>query len=276
MGVHLTFVRSVDLDEWTQRQVDCMTLGGNGNAREFFRKHGFTELYGAKAEKKYRSKAAVAYKAELQKVVDASAAKRGEEVDSAGTWVPGSLLENLEVQERKEQQEIAKQKLAEARAAASGGSIGTLAPSAKLASSMPGASKLAVPSSGLLRKPASSNSNNFMMKKPTTSISKLRVNKLSIAQISNGEKDDDFEDIETTQKNAAITKNLSIPTQSEPVVRASDESSENQTVQAIIPPKPAPQPSPIAQTISEPQKKPTFEDNVSKLKAMNKDFFSQF
>lgn len=52
MGVHLTFVRSVDLDEWTQRQIDAMRLGGNGNARAFFRKHGFTELYGSKAEKK--------------------------------------------------------------------------------------------------------------------------------------------------------------------------------------------------------------------------------
>mmetsp|Transcript_8551 Transcript_8551/g.19648 ORF Transcript_8551/g.19648 Transcript_8551/m.19648 type:complete len:105 (+) Transcript_8551:83-397(+) len=29
MGVHTTFVRSIDLDEWTQRQIDAMRLGGN-------------------------------------------------------------------------------------------------------------------------------------------------------------------------------------------------------------------------------------------------------
>eukprot|EP00578_Thalassiosira_sp_NH16_P010437 CAMPEP_0181108844 /NCGR_PEP_ID=MMETSP1071-20121207/17851_1 /TAXON_ID=35127 /ORGANISM="Thalassiosira sp., Strain NH16" /LENGTH=145 /DNA_ID=CAMNT_0023192483 /DNA_START=74 /DNA_END=507 /DNA_ORIENTATION=- len=74
MGVHITFVRSVDLDEWTQRQIDAMRIGGNGNAKKFFRKHGCTAQAG---EKKYTSKAAVAYRAELTKMVEAEAAKRG-------------------------------------------------------------------------------------------------------------------------------------------------------------------------------------------------------
>lgn len=52
MGVHLTFVRSVDLDEWTQTQIDAMRIGGNANARQHFRKHGFTDLYGGKTDKK--------------------------------------------------------------------------------------------------------------------------------------------------------------------------------------------------------------------------------
>jgi ADP-ribosylation factor GTPase-activating protein 2/3 len=56
MGVHLTFVRSVDLDEWTQPQIDAMRIGGNANARQYFRKHGFTDLYGGKTEKKYKAK----------------------------------------------------------------------------------------------------------------------------------------------------------------------------------------------------------------------------
>ena len=55
MGVHTTFVRSVDLDEWTQRQIDAMRLGGNANAQEFLRKQGFTDFHG-KIEKKYKSK----------------------------------------------------------------------------------------------------------------------------------------------------------------------------------------------------------------------------
>jgi ADP-ribosylation factor GTPase-activating protein 2/3 len=45
MGVHLTFVRSVDLDEWTQRQIDAMRIGGNDNAKKFFKKQGVTDFH---------------------------------------------------------------------------------------------------------------------------------------------------------------------------------------------------------------------------------------
>jgi len=43
MGVHITFVRSCDLDEWTQEQLSVMKLSGNGVATHFFKKHGVTE-----------------------------------------------------------------------------------------------------------------------------------------------------------------------------------------------------------------------------------------
>jgi ADP-ribosylation factor GTPase-activating protein 2/3 len=285
MGVHLTFVRSVDLDEWTQRQLDCMTLGGNGNAREFFRKHGFTELYGAKAEKKYKSKAAVAYKAELEKLVDSAAAKRGDSLDPTENTptapVVGNLLENLELKARQEEQELAQQKLAEARAGSSGGSSGVLTPSAKLASAMPGASRLTVPSAGMLRKPATSSGTNFLKKKPATSLNKLRVNKLSM---SNGTKDEAFEDIEATQKSAACTqmeaKQLAIDKAMAKKLQIETEvdtatSSANSATAAPVPVPVAPTP-PVFVKKPEPPKKPTMEDNVSKLQAMNKDFFSQF
>lgn len=238
MGVHTTFVRSVDLDEWTQRQIDAMRLGGNGNARQFFRKHGFTDFHG-KIEKKYKSKAAQAYRTELNKLVEGVAAQRGEEavppndsssaVDAAATTTTdaddadgGLLLQNLSLAEQKEQQAIAQQKLAAAR------SSEPIQPTAKLASQLPGAKgRLATPpSSGsgpklILRKLSNTSSTssslaakNLLKKKPSNTGSKLlRINKLG-SNVSNNSShnsasavDDSsdvaFEDIEATQKASA-------------------------------------------------------------------------
>ena len=36
LGTHLSFVRSVTLDEWTQKQANVMQLWGNANANSFF------------------------------------------------------------------------------------------------------------------------------------------------------------------------------------------------------------------------------------------------
>ncbi len=221
MGVHLTFVRSVDLDEWTQSQIDAMRLGGNANARSYFRKHGFTDLYGGKTEKKYTSKAAVSYKAELAKLVQSEAAKRGEGLAPSSSGEEkksegGSLLDNLDMIDQKNEQEEAKMKLEAARNATNGGtaSAGVLQPKAKLASSMSGASKLVINTNksssggklGMLRKPSSGSSSTLLKKKATGS--KLRINKLSVKLPVNGVSgngmdgdDDQFEDIEQTQKN---------------------------------------------------------------------------
>ena len=223
MGVHLTFVRSVDLDEWTQRQIDAMKCGGNGNARAFFRKHGLTDLYGGKTEKKYTSKAAVLYRAELAKLVEAEAVKRGEgtttTTNSTSVEATGSLLDNLNLREQMEQDSDAKAKLAAARAASSGG---TAQSKAKLASSMPGANKLVITkpaaangggggSKVVLRKPSGNLSANKMLKKKSSNVgasgaTKLRINKLSSVQGGEGDDDDGFEDIETTRQNVAAAE----------------------------------------------------------------------
>ncbi|KAL3895375.1 MAG: hypothetical protein SGARI_007469, partial [Bacillariaceae sp.] len=266
MGVHTTFVRSVDLDEWTQRQIDAMRLGGNANARKYFREHGLTDMHG-KIEKKYNSKAAKAYRAELTKQVDVVAAQRGEAVATAPSDVGGSLLENLSLQD--------KQDAATAAALATNKAVSTAVPTAKLASQMDGAKgKLVItpPTSGnlagglsssssgiskigTLRKPAGKSVNSKMLlKKPSSGAStKLRVNKLSVVK-KDGDSDDHvggFDDDEVEEAPAPAPAPVAAP---EPVVVA---------------PAPAPEPP------KEPEKpKNVMQDGVSRLQAMNQDFFS--
>lgn len=68
MGVHVTFVRSVELDKWKPAELEAMKRGGNLNAREFFRSHGITDM--EKVEQKYKSRAAQMYRSHLKKVTE--------------------------------------------------------------------------------------------------------------------------------------------------------------------------------------------------------------
>jgi len=63
MGVHISFMRSTELDEWKPEEARRMAIGGNGPAREFFKQHGCTD-----AKNRYTTIAAQMYKKRLDKI----------------------------------------------------------------------------------------------------------------------------------------------------------------------------------------------------------------
>ncbi|CAN6461064.1 unnamed protein product [Victoria cruziana] len=67
LGVHISFVRSTNLDSWTPEQLKMMSYGGNSRAHVFFKQHGWTD--GGKIEAKYTSRAADLYRQLLSKEV---------------------------------------------------------------------------------------------------------------------------------------------------------------------------------------------------------------
>jgi len=310
MGVHLTFVRSVDLDEWTQRQIDAMRIGGNKNARSFFRKHGFTDLSGGK---KYKSKAAVSYRAELAKLVEVEAAKRGETTITDSSAGGSTLLDNLDDTMKKQQNAEARQKIAAARSGTGAGSAGVLHAVNRKASDLDGARKLQVtpPNSGqlklnppgagatggagagpklVLRKPSSGSSMGARMlkKKPSSGLStKLRINKLSVGTGATSKDDDGFEDVAETQKRAAeADREAKQMKDDEEVARKLQEGLkvEGDNGSAKSAPKevaPAPTLDSAAKAHDKkPATKPSekkatnMEDNMNRLKNMTGDFFS--
>ncbi|KIJ45897.1 hypothetical protein M422DRAFT_206553 [Sphaerobolus stellatus SS14] len=87
MGVHISFVRSTNLDSWQLNQLRMMKVGGNQNAREFFTKHGGAALLNdADTKKKYTHRVADMYKEELARRVK----------EDAQRYPDGIFVEGLE------------------------------------------------------------------------------------------------------------------------------------------------------------------------------------
>lgn len=100
LGVHISFVRSTNLDSWTPEQLKMMTFGGNNRAQVFFKQHGWTE--GEKSEAKYTSRAAELYKQLLSKeVAKSSKEETGLQTSPVGTQSvqAGDGFFDFEVQE---------------------------------------------------------------------------------------------------------------------------------------------------------------------------------
>lgn len=98
MGVHLSFVRSTNLDKWKKHEIKVMELGGNANAKAFFRDHGVSDM---KTESKYQTRAAQLYKHKLKELVEepkkkkaaaaaAETLKNADSVDSAAASTSSS------------------------------------------------------------------------------------------------------------------------------------------------------------------------------------------
>ncbi|KAI9774590.1 MAG: ADP-ribosylation factor GTPase activating protein, ER-Golgi transport [Geoglossum simile] len=68
LGVHISFIRSTNLDQWQWDQLRVMKVGGNESATIYFQSHGGSAALTSKDPKtKYTSNAATRYKDELQR-----------------------------------------------------------------------------------------------------------------------------------------------------------------------------------------------------------------
>ncbi|KAI1498726.1 hypothetical protein F5X99DRAFT_392460 [Biscogniauxia marginata] len=98
LGVHISFVRSTNLDQWQWDQLRVMKVGGNESATKFFRSNGGSAALASKDPKtKYQSPVATKYKEELKKRAARDAIEYPEEVtvtdiigDAEGSATPSS------------------------------------------------------------------------------------------------------------------------------------------------------------------------------------------
>ncbi|XP_075066619.1 ADP-ribosylation factor GTPase-activating protein 3 isoform X2 [Mixophyes fleayi] len=95
LGVHLSFIRSTELDSnWSWFQLRCMQVGGNANATVFFRQHGCTTN---DTNAKYNSRAAHLYREKIKSLATQATRKHGTDL-----WIDGSGAPPLSPQQKEE------------------------------------------------------------------------------------------------------------------------------------------------------------------------------
>lgn len=90
LGVHLSFIRSTELDSnWSWFQLRCMQVGGNASAVVFFNQHGCTS---SAANAKYNSRAAQLYREKIKTLATQATRRHGTELwlDSQAPLSPTS------------------------------------------------------------------------------------------------------------------------------------------------------------------------------------------
>ncbi|XP_068584899.1 LOW QUALITY PROTEIN: ADP-ribosylation factor GTPase-activating protein 2 [Cebidichthys violaceus] len=95
LGVHLSFIRSTELDSnWNWFQLRCMQVGGNANATAFFRQHGCSTN---DTNAKYNSRAAQLYREKIRQQANAALSKYGSDL-----WIESSAGGTPSAPEKKE------------------------------------------------------------------------------------------------------------------------------------------------------------------------------
>ncbi|NXS90740.1 ARFG3 protein, partial [Jacana jacana] len=95
LGVHLSFIRSTELDSnWSWFQLRCMQVGGNANALAFFHQHGCTTN---DTNAKYNSRGAQLYKEKIKSLATQATRKHGTDL-----WTDGCGMLPVSPQNKEE------------------------------------------------------------------------------------------------------------------------------------------------------------------------------
>lgn len=96
LGVHISFVKSLTLDQWQRIQLRHFKFGGNHVAKDYFAKNGGSQYINGKtdASTKYSSPVAKKYKEKLKKTAQQDALKHPDVVTLEDSTDSLSLVEN--------------------------------------------------------------------------------------------------------------------------------------------------------------------------------------